>query len=170
MSEHLKSSTNPMSDTKRLTFLPPEQTTSGPTDFSFVYRGIPFTGHRDDTSEDGVLRLVGDIGPLPYSAEAPVARVGISAIVMHANNLLGTRFRVHDQRILVFGSITAKGRPSANRMVSVAAAFLIPLSPYLELLDVYLLPNRGGIRPEWRRNRHRVAAPPKIPALSAPGR
>lgn len=158
-----------MSDTKSLALLPPEQVTSGPTDFSFAYRGITFTGHRDNASADGTLRLIGDISSLPYSAEAPVARVGISAIVMHANNLLGPRFRIVDQRIQVFGSVTAGASASTSRLVSSVAAFLIPLAPYLDLLDVYLLPNRGGIRPEWLRNRRRAGGG-KVPALNGPVR
>lgn len=157
-----------MSDSKSLTLAEPEQTTTGPTDFSFVYRGIQFTGRRNDAEENCALHLVGDMAPLPYSAEAPVARVGISAIVMHANTLLGPRFRIVDQRIQIACAIPTGKAPSTSATVAAVAALLIPLSPYLDLLDVYLLPGGAGIRPEWLRKNRRAAPPGGQLALSAP--
>ncbi|HSV28811.1 MAG TPA: hypothetical protein VLL76_04615 [Candidatus Omnitrophota bacterium] len=142
--------------------------TGGVSTFDFTYHGIRFAARAEDFGDgEARLKLVGDIGPVPFSAEAPVARLGMAHIMMHANNLLGQRFRMADGRLL-FGAAAPLATPvTATNLVTSAAGLLIPASPYFDLLAVYMEPG-VGIRPEWRRGRQ--PAPKSRPALTAPAR
>lgn len=137
--------------------------------FDFTYRGIRFTGDCKDQGDGTArLKLAGDIGPVPFSAEAPAARVGMAHITMHANNLLGQRFRLAGGRLLFSGMADCPAPVNATALVAAAAGILIPAAPYFELLSVYMDPG-VGIRAEWLRSPR--ANPPQKPlALSAPER
>jgi hypothetical protein len=166
----------PMSTVERLTLgsadLPDIDTlealpsSGGVSVFDFTYRGIRFAARCEDTGEGKArLKLVGDLGPVPFSAEAPVARLGMAHIVMHANNLLGQRFKLGER--LLFGVETEIAVPvTATTLVTGAVGVLVPAAPYFDLFAVYMEPG-VGIRPEWRRG---AKAPAPRPALSAPAR
>lgn len=140
--------------------------TGGVSVFDFTYRGIRFAARCEDAGEGKArLKLVGDIGPVPFSAEAPVARLGMSHIMMHANNLLGQRFKMADR--LLFGAEADIATPvTATTLVTGAVGVLVPAAPYFDLFAVYLEPGIG-IRPEWRRG---AKPPAPRPALTGPAR
>ncbi|MGE5537565.1 MAG: hypothetical protein ACM33T_00235 [Solirubrobacterales bacterium] len=131
--------------------------TGGVIVFDFTYRGIRF-GVRCEETGEGTARLkaVGDVGRVPFSAEAPAARAGLSAIILHGNDLLGQTFRLVDGRILLGGERILALPVTATRLVTALAEILIPAAPYLDLCDVYLAPD-GSLRPEWRRPARPVA-------------
>lgn len=140
--------------------------TGGVSVFDFVYRDIRFAARCEDKGDGTArLKLVGDIGPVPFSAEAPVARLGMAHIIMHANNLLGQRFRLNDR--LLFGVETQITTPvTATTLVTGAVGVLAPATPYFDLFTVYMEPGIG-VRPEWRRGGR--AAAPRL-ALTGPAR
>lgn len=178
-----------MSEAKQLnlggTFLPMDieaietlpVTAGGTIQFDFAYRNIRFVaryqdneaGHdgeaRQDNATGGALKLVGDLGPLPFTAESPAARTGLGFIVVHANDLLGSTFRFTNSRILLSTVVDVARPVTATNVISAVASVLIPAAPYLDLIAVYvrppLAPARPGesaLRPEWRKARPSRAA------------
>lgn len=130
----------------------------GAIQFDFAYRQVPFVCRYDEAS--GTLRLAGDVGPLPFTAESPAARSGLGHIVVDANDLLGPTFRFSQGRILLSGATPVPKPLTATHVIAAAAAILIPATPYLDLISVYvrppLAPHKPGespLRPEWRRHR-----------------
>ena len=125
--------------------------------FDFVFHHIRFAIRYEEHDSHGRLRVVGDVGPLPYSAESPAARSGLNQIMSRANEVLGAQFRLNQGRI-VLGSEAEIERPvTATKMIATVAAALIPSVPYLDLMAVYIRPpqapaKRGEpvLRPQWR--------------------
>lgn len=126
--------------------------------FDFTWRQIRFTCRYQDEAERGILRVAGDVGPLPYTAESPAARAGLSHIVNEANDVLGPTFRFSQGRMLMVAGEPVQRPVTATHVVATAATILLPATPYLDLIAVYvrppLAPARPGesaLRPEWRR-------------------
>lgn len=139
--------------------------------FDFTYRQIRFTCRYQHAPEGGTLRLAGDVGPLPYTAESPAARAGLAAIIADANDLLGPTFRFSQGRILLAGGAPVVQPLTATHVVAAAAGIVIPATPYLDLISVYvrppLAPARRGesaLRPEWRGKQLPKPEKPKAPA------
>jgi hypothetical protein len=135
-------------------------TAGGVTRFDFVFRDIRFSASLDAGEGVGTLRLAGDCGPLPFTAESPQARAGLGHIVVDANNVLGQTFRFAESRIRFEADIPVAPPLTATNVVSAAVAVLVPAIPYLDLIGVYIrpplapaLPGESALRPEWRRRR-----------------
>lgn len=125
--------------------------------FDFSYRHIRFTCRYQHAEGGGTLRLAGDVGPLPYTAESPAARAGLAAIIADANDLLGATFRFSQGRILLAGGEPVAQPLTATHVVAAAATIVIPATPYLDLIAVYVRPPLAPARPgesalrrEWR--------------------
>lgn len=126
--------------------------------FDFVFRFIRFAARYEETTEGGHVKLVGDVGPLPFTAEAPAARAGLAQIVLEASDVLGPSFRFTQGRI-VLGRDFAIERPvTASKLIGTVATFLVPAIPYLDLIALYIRPplapakpGEPALRPEWRR-------------------
>ncbi|SEH30940.1 hypothetical protein [Magnetospirillum fulvum] len=131
----------------------------GTTQFDFHYRDIRFAGRVEVDHGCVTLRVVGDVGPMPYSAESTQARAGLARICAVANeSLAGARLRVAQGRILLGTDLRLETPPTATALVSAIVEFLLPARPYLELIAVYLrpplAPARSGetaLQPEWRK-------------------
>lgn len=138
---------------------PPLSLGDGAIAFDFGFRFVRFAGKMEETGGIAHLKLVGDLGPLPFSAESQAARAGLLRIVDAGNGVLGAgRFRVTQGRILLGGDLALPMPVSAVGLVSEVAKFLAPATPYMELIALYirppLAPSRPGesaVRPEWRR-------------------
>lgn len=133
----------------------------GTVKFDFGYRDIRFAAQLDHSGETAHMKLVGDLGPMPFSAESPAARMGLARIVEAANDHLGQGlFRVTQGRVLLGGDLEIPVPVTATGLVTEASRFLIPALPYIELIAIYirppLAPARSGesaVRPEWRKQR-----------------
>jgi len=133
----------------------------GTTQFDFHYRDIRFVGRVEVDHGSVTLRVVGDVGPMPYSAESTQARAGLARICAVANDSLKrARLRVAQGRILLGTDIALETPPTATALVTAIVEFLLPAQPYLELIAVYvrppLAPARAGetaLQPEWRKPR-----------------
>lgn len=131
----------------------------GPLQFDFTYRSIRFAARYDQCPLGlGTLKLVGDCGPMPFSAESPQARITLGTILAEANDVLGPVFKVTQGRILVGGESELDAPLTAVSLVAASAAFLLPVDPYLDLLAIVvrppLEPHKPGepaLRAEWRR-------------------
>ncbi|HLO76134.1 MAG TPA: hypothetical protein VK196_06740 [Magnetospirillum sp.] len=126
--------------------------------FDFTYRQIRFACRYQHDDAGGILRLAGDVGPLPFTAESPAARAGLGQIVLEANDVLGTTFRLSQSRILVAGAAPVAQPLTATNVVAAAATILVPVAPYLDLIATYIRPpmaparpGESALRPEWRR-------------------
>lgn len=128
--------------------------------FDFNFRFIRFAALVELPlgTDHCVLKLAGDVGPLPYTAESPSARDGLKTIVNSANQSLGGRFKLAGGRVMLGGETQLDMALHATALVSAIAKMLIPAIPYLELIAHYvrppLAPARRGesaVRPEWRK-------------------
>ncbi|MBR9971257.1 hypothetical protein [Magnetospirillum sulfuroxidans] len=126
--------------------------------FDFTFHDIRFAIRYEEAEEHGALRIVGDVGPMPFSAESPVARAGLNQIMRRANDVLSPSFRVALGR-MVLGTEMAIERPvTATKLIATVAAQLIPATPYLDLIALYIRPpmapakkGDAALRPEWRK-------------------
>lgn len=142
---------------------PPLSLGDGPVAFDFGFRFVRFAGRLEQGGSSAQLKLVGDLGPMPFSAESPAARAGLARIVDAGNAVLGLgSFRINQGRILLGGEIAVAAPVSAVRLISAVTRFLAPAIPYMELVAMYvrppLAPARPGesaVRPEWRRAKPR---------------
>lgn len=141
--------------------------TGGVSAFDFTYRGIRFAARCEDAGDGtAMLKLVGDFGPVPFSAEAPIARMGMAHIIIHANKLLnGKRFQL-TERLIYAAEARIHTPVSATNLVTGAVGILVPATAYFDLFTVYMEPGIG-IRPEWRRG---GKAPAPRLALTGPAR
>lgn len=142
---------------------PPLSLGDGPVAFDFGFRFVRFAGRMEQDGASVQLKLVGDLGPMPFSAESPAARAGLARIVDAGNAVLGGgSFRINQGRILLGGELFVATPVSAVRLVSAVTRFLAPAIPYMELIAMYvrppLAPARPGesaVRPEWRKAKPR---------------
>jgi hypothetical protein len=138
---------------------PPLSLGDGAISFDFGFRFVRFAGKIEEADGCAHLKLVGDLGPMPFSAESQSARAGLLRIVDAGNGLLGAgHFRNVQGRILLGGDLVLPMPVSAVGLVSEVTKFLVPALPYMELIALYirppLAPSRPGesaVRPEWRR-------------------
>lgn len=115
-----------------------------PVCFSFVYRGVTF--HADlPVERDAPLTLRGIVGVVPYSAENPLGRRAAWTLLAHARPACGrlwwdAQMRVH----LEVSTVPPRPRTPVHVMAA-AAALLVDIQPYLELMEVALRrPRRPG--------------------------
>lgn len=126
--------------------------------FDFAWRHIRFVCCYQEGEDGGMLRLDGDVGPLPFTAESPAARAGLGQIVAAANDVLGSTFHLSQGRILLAAGEKVQRPLTATHVVAAASSILIPVLPYLDLIAVYIRPpmaparpGESALRPEWRR-------------------
>ncbi len=133
-----------------------------PIQFDFAYRGVRFACRCEQHDGGTLLKLVGDAGALPYTAESPEARAAVQAIVDHANATLpsapGPALRLTRGRILLGTERELPSPLTAVSLVAAVARCLVPAQPYLALLAEVVRPplqpaKRGesALQPEWRR-------------------
>ena len=131
----------------------------GSIQFDFTYRHIHFIARYQESDGKGALKLVGDAGPLPFTAESPAARAGLGQIVVQANDVLGSTFRfAHNRIALQVDGIEVQRPVTATHIIAAIATVLVPATPYLDLIAVYVrpplapaAPGEPALRPEWRK-------------------
>lgn len=125
-------------------------TWDGPVRFRFDYDGwlVEAVLIEDATTR---LELSADLGAMPFTAEARSERASLQAVVDAGNGHLGGLFLVtRDRRIRLSLAGVVDGPLTAVGLVATVARLLLPATPYLELLAVFLRTGRGGA---WRRPR-----------------
>ncbi|EME68410.1 hypothetical protein H261_18662 [Paramagnetospirillum caucaseum] len=142
---------------------PPLTLGSNPVAFDFGFRFVRFAARLEQVGGGVQLKLVGDMGPMPFSAESPAARSGLARIVDAGNAVLGAgTFRINQGRILLGGEAGVPTPVAAVGLVSAVTRFLAPAIPYMELISMYvrppLAPARPGesaVQPQWRKTKAR---------------
>ncbi|MBI2236241.1 MAG: hypothetical protein HYU60_04685 [Magnetospirillum sp.] len=130
----------------------------GLVQFDFNFRSVRIAGRYEEADGHARLKIVGDVGPMPFSVESPAARAGLARIVQVASDRSGPLFRIARGRILLGAEQTILPPVTATALVAAVARVLVPAIPYLDLIACYvrppLAPARPGesaLRPEWRR-------------------
>lgn len=106
-----------------------------PITFTFQYRGLPFAGELSDRAS-GRLRLVGNLGKLPYTIEAPFARRLLRQLVLATHRLARARFHISEEQDVLF--IAEAQAPAPHTPVSVIATttvLMVTFKRYLELIE-----------------------------------
>jgi hypothetical protein len=142
---------------------PPLSIGDGPVAFDFGFRFVRFAARLEQVGASVHLKLVGDMGPMPFSAESPTARSGLARIVEAGNSVLGVgTFRIALGRILLGGDVSVPAPVSAVGLVTAVTRFLAPATPYMELVSMYVRPplaagrpGESAVRPEWRKAKSR---------------
>lgn len=126
--------------------------------FDFTFHDIRFAIRYEEAEEHGALRIVGDVGPMPFSAESPAARAGLNQIMTRANDQLNARFRVTLGRMVLGAELNIERPVTATKLITTVATHIIPATPYLDLIALYIRPpmalakkGETSLRPEWRR-------------------
>ena len=127
-----------------------------PINFSFVYGGIRFAASlaEEIDAKRGHLKLVGDVGPMPFSAESVSARASLVAIIEAANDSLGGVFKVsRENRILLGHEFELAAPVTAVGLIEAVAGFLLGAVAYLDCIGVFLhlRPGESTLNPVWRR-------------------
>jgi len=109
----------------------------GPINFDFLYRGITFQARYEEDEQAALLRLVAEVGIMPYSAQSAEARRNVAYILSEANDTLGPLLRVsRNSRILLGATLSLEQPVTAVSFLVACAQFLLPVSPYLECLSL----------------------------------
>ncbi len=109
-----------------------------PLTFSFYYRGLPFAG--EVGPQDGAtLRLVGEFGKLPFTAEMPQGRRAIRNLVAESQRNPRIRFlitRAQDIRLAM--EVTPPKPRTPVGLVAAVAALLLEAQPATQAMTALL--------------------------------
>jgi hypothetical protein len=114
------------------------QSVDGPVRFEFSFRDIAFTAQFEERDGAAQLRLVGDLGNLPFSAEARIARHNILAIVKAANQVTGESFYVTEQgRLLLRRAAMLENPVTGPGLITGVVSALHMINEYLDLVMMF---------------------------------
>jgi hypothetical protein len=100
----------------------------------FAYRDVPFTGCVERQGETAVLHLTGEIGQIPFSAQAALRRRrALITLAAGTNETLAWRISAQ-QEITVDGSIALANPLTPSATVAGVVQLLIQAEPCLALL------------------------------------
>jgi hypothetical protein len=114
------------------------QSVDGPVRFEFSFRDIAFTAQFEERDGAAQLRLVGDLGNLPFSAEGRIARHNILAIVKSANQVTGDSFHVTEQgRLLLRRAAMLENPVTGSGLITGVISALHMINAYLDLVMMF---------------------------------
>lgn len=107
-----------------------------PATFAFHCYGVGFEAAVVHDADDAArLVITGDLGTMPFSAESPVARRYMHAVVDAGGELpYATITLSKKQSIAVRGSMTFPGHPSPALVAAGTAAIVIAAKPVIDLV------------------------------------
>ncbi|MGO1117804.1 hypothetical protein ACTL6U_03835 [Rhodovibrionaceae bacterium A322] len=121
---------------------------SEPVTFSFKYHNYSFAGELAE-HHNGRLRLVGDLGKLPYTAESPEGRNFIrklsaaTSVMPHGKFIITDR---QDVRLLAEEELPEPHTPVS--FMATAAALLLEFKPFLDLANDFFMNTKHLQGPE----------------------
>ncbi|HVI50997.1 MAG TPA: hypothetical protein VM661_07295 [Candidatus Sulfotelmatobacter sp.] len=124
--------------------------------FTFVWRMLKFQAayHEQGGAE---MDLSAEIGPFPFSAESPQARVDLKAIIAAANSQLGPVFQERQGRIVLIRRLPVILPVTAVGLITAVTGFLLKIAPYLDCIATVMATPlevaKGAprLRPNYRR-------------------
>ncbi len=108
--------------------------------FRFTYLEIPFAARVSENGSDKNLNIEADLGPLPYTAEAPKLRKPLLAL-LDALKAEGN-FRLSlslQKRIILEGEIPMDAALTPVNIIASLTTLLVHADPYLELIGHQLV-------------------------------
>jgi hypothetical protein len=105
-----------------------------PVDFHFSWRKINFTGLVDKDEQGTVLRLCGDLCPVPFTSESKAERQHLMSLLRWSDH--GNRIRFassESKRFLLLAETHFEEPLTAGSIMTAVAAFLLRLRPYFHL-------------------------------------
>ncbi|MBM3485927.1 MAG: hypothetical protein FJX67_04750 [Alphaproteobacteria bacterium] len=105
-----------------------------PKRFGFALFGVPFQATADDSGNGPTISIVGNVCPVPYSAESPARRVELGAFVALVQPPGNVRFAVDRHQMLTLVARGPVPQPTTpDTLVAAAVALLAPPRPYVEV-------------------------------------
>lgn len=106
----------------------------------FEHFGIPLSAMAwREPAGDGRVRVQGDLGPLPYSVEAPEARKRVLEVLYAARFLDEPLLVLSPKHTIVLCAETAIAEPvTPITVVAAIASLVVDAHPYLELIAEHL--------------------------------
>ncbi len=105
-----------------------------PVNFRFHWREIPFTARIDDFSGQTRLRLICDLGVVPYTAENPGLRQAMMGLVHTGDLGDGARYAMGgENRVNLVGDAPVPEDLSGTSIIATVTGFLLKLRPYIDL-------------------------------------
>ncbi len=107
---------------------------TAPLTFRFTWQDIVFSGHLSGSGEAHRLLLLGDLGPLPFSAEDPGFRERLMELVRW-NPDDRAKFVLEPKRQHIYMTIddVIKGELSGVKMIATTVQCLYHIRPYFEI-------------------------------------
>lgn len=108
--------------------------------FRFERFGVPISAMAWRTPEgDGRVRIEGDLGPLPYSVEAPEARKRVLQVLYAARFLEEPLLVLSPKHTIMLCAETTVAEPvTPITVITAVASLVVDAHPYLELIGEYL--------------------------------
>lgn len=113
--------------------------------FTFVSFGIRFEATVECENESLFLRVVGNLGPVPYRAEAPVLRREILTVIRANAEHDVPIFLINAlHQLLIRVAVPVKPPLTASTLISAAVQALVIARPYLELIEEKFMEARAS--------------------------
>jgi hypothetical protein len=105
-----------------------------PVNFRFSWREIPFTARIDEFGGSPRLRLMCDLGPVPYTAEDMSQRTALMGLIQSGDLGDGARYVMGgERRVNLIGDAAAPEELNGMTIIATVTAFLLKLRPYIDL-------------------------------------
>ena len=118
-----------------------------PVSLSFYLNDQCFDVTVREVDEGAVVYANATLGEIPYSIEAPAARLALKELVEARPSTATAKLVSHDHgRIAVIGTIPLGGPPSIPRVFAAVTALGASMWPLIELARAYLPEKRGRSR------------------------
>ena len=123
------------------------QSPFSPIAFTFDFRGIKFRCTCTEVAPNELLfSLSGRLGPLPFTAESPYARMAAQTIVQSAGRHLNGAINVADGHVVVAMKSDLHPPINATTLVSTIITVLSKITPYISLLtEIGCTPRRSSL-------------------------
>lgn len=110
-----------------------------PTCYSFLLRGTPCSATLRPTEDGFHLRLVAQLGVVPYTAENSYARTTLQDLLAFGTEVQGTRVVVtRKRRLCMSRDIELVEAPTPESVLHETVIFMQHVRPYLGLFKPYL--------------------------------
>jgi hypothetical protein len=107
-----------------------------PVNFQFKWHGIPFTARVERSDAGPRLLLVGDLGPVPFSAEDAEGRRRLLSLAKWVDAKGACRFAVGQRHHLnLLGESRIAAPLTGTTIVAAATNCLLEARPYIDLVE-----------------------------------